>query len=315
MVLGLLAVLAGISLLWKAADEFVDGAAGLATRLSVPPLVIGALVVGFGTSAPEMLVSGLAAVQGENDLGIGNIIGSNVANLSLILGVTLLLLPIRIDSAVLRREAPLATAAAVVFAVLVQNGLQTVEGLILLGLMAGVLYLLLTSPGPDSALEEEVEVDLGPGDASTAGLGLRTLLGLIGTVGGAWVLVWGATDIADRLGINSGFVGLTLVAFGTSLPELVTAVAAARRGHDELIVGNLLGSNLFNSLAVGAVVGLLGDGSVSDDSLTSQGIGVMLLVCIGVYLAMIVRSILGRRDGLILLATFVGFLIVSSLST
>ncbi len=315
MVLGLLAVLAGISLLWKAADEFVDGAAGLATRLSVPPLVIGALVVGFGTSAPEMLVSGLASIQGDNDLGIGNIIGSNIANLSLILGVTLLLIPIRIDSAVLRREAPLATAGALVFALLVQNGLQVAEGLLLLGLLVGVLYLLLTSPGPDLALEAEVEVDLGPGDTSTAILGLRTALGLIGTVGGAWVLVWGATDIADRLGVNSGFVGLTLVAFGTSLPELVTAVAAARRGHDELIVGNLLGSNLFNSLAVGAVVGLLGDGSVSDTSLTSQGVGIMLVICVGVYLAMIIRKVLGRMDGMVLLAMFVGFLIVSALTS
>ncbi len=315
MVIGLLAVLGGIVLLWKAADEFVDGAAGLAAMLSVPPLVIGAVVVGFGTSAPEMLVSGLAAVQGESDLGVGNVVGSNIANLSLILGAAVLLITIKIDSAVLRREAPLATAAAVAFAVAVQGGIQAWEGGVLLVLMIGVLYLLLTSPGPDIALEIEVEEDLGDSDGSAKSLGLRTLAGLIGTVGGAWILVWGATDIADQLGINSGFVGLTLVAFGTSLPELVTAVTAARRGHDELIIGNLLGSNLFNSLAVGAVIGLLGDGAAPESSLTGQGVLIMLLVCIGVFLAMVGREAMNRLDGTVLLSVFVGFLILSSLTT
>ncbi len=315
MVIGLLAVLGGIVLLWKAADEFVDGAAGLATMLSVPPLVIGAVVVGFGTSAPEMLVSGLAAVQGESDLGVGNVIGSNIANLSLILGAAVLLITIKIDSAVLRREAPLATAAAVAFAVAAQGGIQAWEGGVLLVLMIGVLYLLLTSPGPDIALEIEVEEGLGDSDGSAKSLGLRTLLGLVGTVGGAWILVWGATDIAEQLGINSGFVGLTLVALGTSLPELVTAVTAARRGHDELIVGNLLGSNLFNSLAVGAVIGLLGDGAAPESSLTGQGVLIMLVVCIGVFLAMVGRKAMNRLDGTILLSVFVGFLILSSLTT
>ncbi len=315
MVIGLLAVLGGIVLLWKAADEFVDGAAGLAKILAVPPLVIGAVVVGFGTSAPEMLVSGLAAVQGESDLGVGNVIGSNIANLSLILGAAVLLITIKIDSAVLRREAPLATAAAIAFAVAVQGGIQAWEGGVLLALMIGVLYLLLSSPGPDVALEIEVEEDLDGSEGTTRSLGIRTLLGLGGTVGGAWILVWGATDIADQLGVNSGFVGLTLVALGTSLPELVTAVTAARRGHDELIIGNLLGSNLFNSLAVGAVIGLLGDGAAPDNSLTGQGVLIMLVVCIGVFLAMIGRKAMKRLDGSVLLGVFVGFLILSSLTT
>ncbi len=315
MVIGLFAVLGGIVLLWKAADEFVDGAAGLAKILAVPPLIIGAVVVGFGTSAPEMLVSGLAAVQGESDLGVGNVIGSNIANLSLILGAAVLLINIKIDSAVLRREAPLATAAAIAFAVAVQGGIQAWEGGVLLALMLGVLYLLLSSPGPDVALEIEVEEDLDDSEGTTRSLGIRTLLGLGGTVGGAWVLVWGATDIADRLGVNSGFVGLTLVALGTSLPELVTAVTAARRGHDELIIGNLLGSNLFNSLAVGAVIGLLGDGATPDNSLTGQGVLIMLVICIGVFLTMVGRKAMNRLDGSVLLGVFVGFLILSSLTT
>lgn len=315
MILSILAVCIGILFLWKAADEFVDGAAGLAKIFSVPPLVIGAVVVGFGTSAPEMLVSGLAAVQGESDLGLGNIIGSNITNLSLILGAAVLIIPITIDSAVLRREAPLATAAAIVFAVVVQGGIQPWEGGLLLVLMVGVLYLLLTSPGPDTAIEQEVEEELADVQGTGRRLGLRTFIGLVGTVGGAWVLVWGATGIADELGVNNGFVGLTLVALGTSLPELVTAVTAARRGHDELIIGNLLGSNLFNSLAVGAVVGLLGNGTVTDSSLTGRSLGIMLLICIGVFVTMIGRKVMHRVEGGVLLTVFVAFLLVTSLAT
>lgn len=315
MIIAILAVLLGVLLLWKAADEFVDGAAGLAKILAIPPLVIGAVIVGFGTSAPEMLVSGLAASQGQGELGLGNIIGSNIANLSLILGAAVMIVAIKVDSAVLRREAPLATAAAVVFAIVVQGGISKIEGVGLLVLMVGVLYLLITSPGPDTALESEVNETLAVDNASVRNLGIRTLIGLTGTVGGAWVLVWGATDIADRLGINNGFVGLTLVAVGTSLPELVTAVTAARRGHDELIIGNLLGSNLFNSLAVGAVVGLLGDGAVPDPSLTGQGVIIMLVICIGVFVAMVARKVMNRLDGVLLLTAFLGFLIVTSVTS
>lgn len=315
MILAIPAVLLGVLLLWKAADEFVDGAAGLAKLLSVPPLVIGAVIVGFGTSAPEMLVSGLAAQDGQSDLGIGNIIGSNIANLSLILGAAVLLITIKIDSAVLRREAPLATASAVVFAVVVQGGISSAEGLVLLVLMVCVLYLLITSPGPDVAIENEVAEHLDRTSGDAGKLGIRTVIGLIGTVGGAWVLVWGATDIADSLGVNNGFVGLTLVAVGTSLPELVTAITAARHGHDELIVGNLLGSNIFNSLAVGAVVGLLGDGAVPETSLTGQGTIIMLVICAGVFAAMALRKALSRIDGAVLLAAFLGFLILTSFTS
>ncbi len=312
MLIGLLATVVGIAVLSRAADEFVGGAAGLASMLKVPPIVIGAVVVGFGTSAPEMVVSGIAATQGDDDLGIGNIIGSNIANLSLILGAAALLIALRIDSSVLRREAPLATGGAVVFALLLQGGISRLEGLALLVFMFVGLYLLISQTGPNTALVDEVTEDLDE-DASVGGAALRTIIGLVATVGGAYVLVWGATGVADELGFNDGFVGVTLVAIGTSLPELVTAVAAAKAGHDELIVGNLLGSNLFNSLAVGAVVGLLGDGTVSDPSLVGSDLYVMLAVCIGVFVLMFARRTIGRFEGGVLLAVFVGFLILTYL--
>ncbi len=312
MVLGLIATLIGIAILSKAADEFVDGAAGVAKVMNVSPIVIGAVIVGFGTSAPEMIVSGIAATQGDDDLGIGNIIGSNIANLSLILGAAALLIPLKIDSSVLRREAPLATGGAVMFALLLQGGIQRIEGLVLLLFMVVGLYLLMSQTGPNQELVDEVDDDVET-PSSVQAAAVRTVIGLIGTVGGAYILVWGATTVAGELGLNDGFVGVTLVAIGTSLPELVTAVAAARAGHDELIVGNLLGSNLFNSLAVGAVVGLLGDGTIEDPSLAGSDLIAMVVVCVGVFLVMLSRRIVKRPEGIVLLAVFFGFLVMTYL--
>ncbi len=311
MLLIVLALLAGLVLLSRAADEFVTGAARIAVNLKISPIVVGALLVGFGTSAPEMLVSGIAAVEGDDDLGIGNIIGSNLSNLSLILGSAALLIPLSIDSRILRREAPMATGAVIIFAVLVQGGISQTEGFILLAGMIGAMAILLMGSGEGS---ESIAGEVGEIAEEAAGLGaeaLRTILGLVGTVGGAWLLVYGATGLADELGINEGFVGVTLVAIGTSLPELVTSVAAARQKQTDLIVGNLLGSNIFNSFAVGAVVGLLGDGSIDDPSLTGLDLWYMLAICILAAIAMYTKGVFEKFEGGILLGLFVGFLIAT----
>lgn len=305
------ALILGVVLLAKAADEFVEGAARLAVMLKISPIVVGAVIVGFGTSAPEMVVSGIAAGQGDDDLGIGNIIGSNLANLSLILGAAALIVPLTIDSRVLKKELPLATAAVVLFAVLVQNGLSVSDGLIFIVLLVAALLFLLFGGGGDETIVSEVQELVADGERTIVGESTRTVLGLVGTVAGAWLLVWGATTLAQDLGINEGFVGVTLVAIGTSLPELVTAIAAARQNQTDLIVGNLLGSNLFNSLAVGAVVAFLGDGSVVDPSLTGLDLWFMLAVCLLAALAMSTRSVLERAEGTLLLGVFIGFLIAT----
>lgn len=305
-----LSLIVGVALLSKAADEFVEGAARLAVMLKISPIVVGAVIVGFGTSAPEMVVSGIAATGGDDDLGIGNVIGSNLANLSLILGAAALIVPLTIDSRVLKRELPLATGAAVLFAILVQGGISVTEGAIMLVVLAGALGALLVGDAGDESIVGEVE-EMIDGEHTLGAEGLRTVLGLLGTVAGAWLLVWGATTLADELGINEGFVGVTLVAIGTSLPELVTAIAAARKNQTDLIVGNLLGSNLFNSLAVGAVVGFLGDGSVSDPSLTGLDLWFMLAVCLLGAVAMFTRAIIERAEGTLLLGVFIGFLIAT----
>lgn len=301
----------GIALLAKAADQFVEGAARLAVMLKISPIVVGAVIVGFGTSAPEMVVSGIAATGGDDDLGIGNIIGSNLANLSLILGAAALIVPLTIDSRVLKKEMPLATGAAVLFAVLVQGGISVTDGIIFSVVLVAALAFLLLGGGEDEAIVGEVEELAASGEHTLGGESLRTLIGLIGTVAGAWLLVEGATTLASDLGINEGFVGVTLVAIGTSLPELVTAIAAARKNQTDLIVGNLLGSNLFNSLAVGAVVAFFGDGQVSDPSLTGLDLWFMLAVCLLGAAAMFTKAVIERAEGTLLLGIFIGFLIAT----
>ncbi len=266
----------GLALLTIAADYFVDGAVRLASAFDISPVIVGALVIGFGTSLPEMLVSTVAALQGDADLGVGNVVGSNVANLTLVLGLAALIAVISIDSITSRRELPLCIGSVLLFALLVQGGFRRWEGIVLAVALVATLYWLLSN-AHDHDLESPADPDARSG---ALGSGVRTMVGLSGTVGGAWLLVSGGTDLADRLGLTGGFVGLTLVAIGTSLPEMVTAIAAARRGETELIIGNLLGSNIFNSLAVGAVLGILGPGPLEDDKLA----GLATIIMIGVVL-------------------------------
>ncbi len=308
MLVSLALVAVGLVLLSKAADQFVMGAARLAIALQLSPVVVGAVVIGFGTSAPEMLVSALAAVSGEADIGIGNIVGSNVANLTLVLAVAAMVTPIIVHSSVIGREAPLSVGSVALFAVLVQDGVSVVEGVVLLVGLAAVLGILLrsTSGGDETLLESEVDefVD-GDGPHPVNREAVRTLLGLLGTMAGAQLLVTGAVDIAEALELTGGFVGLTLVAIGTSLPELVTSVVAARKGETDLIVGNLLGSNIFNALAVGAIVGLVGPGTVGDATLTGLATWLMVGVAVLATALMWHGGRVGRAKGGVLLSTYV----------
>lgn len=310
MIWALLALLAGLVLLVFAGDHFVTGASRLATALRMRPAVIGAVVLGFGTSAPEMVVSSLAAINGEPDIGVGNIVGSNVANLSLGLGVAALLMPIPFSRTALRRDVPWSLATAAIFALLVVDGvLSRLEGGVLAVLMAITLIWLIRTSHDDPAPEiDPAHV------ASDAGRPLRNLvralLGLFGVLVGAQLAVEGATSLADRWGLSGGFIGFSVVALGTSLPELATVVAAARKGHTELIVGNLFGSNVFNSLAVGGAMGLVGAGAIDDPSLTGLGIGAMMAVVVLAYLGALVGKRAGRIDGVALLAIYISTMIL-----
>lgn len=306
MVLAVVAAVLGFVLLAYASDQFVIGAARAATLLRLSPIVIGAVVIGFGTSAPELLVSGLAAGQGTLDIAVGNIVGSNVANLSLVLGAAALITPIAVGPTVLRREAPISFASVALFAVLVQGSLTRLEGVALLAALVVGLGLIIRAAGErDPVLTGEVEEFVSDTPPSTRRELVRVLIGLAGTVAGAQLLVWAAQTIAEELGLAQGFVGLSVVAIGTSLPELATAVQAARHGETGLIVGNLLGSNVFNSTAVAGLAAVVGPGRVEDPTL----VGLATLLMVGIAAVAAVAMATGRRvvrwEGAVLLAGYV----------
>lgn len=296
MLLAILAVLAGVAILAWAADQFVLGAARVALVKNVPTLVVGVVIVGFGTSAPELLVSVLATVGDEPAVAVGNVIGSNIANLSLLLGVGALLIPLTVDSRTVKREAVLVLGAVVLLGLAVQgDGINRWEGVGLLVAMLVALFIALQQSTDDVLGDDVVEL----ADAESHRLSreiVRTLVGLAGTIGAAQLLLWGALDLADRAGLSGGFVGATLVAIGTSLPELVTVVQSARRGETDLIVGNLLGSNLFNALCVGGVIGVIGGPPLDDPSLTVIAATASVVIAAAAAIAMWTKHTVSRSE-------------------
>ena len=306
MLLAIAGVVLGLLLLTYASDQFVVGAARVAAALRISAIVIGAVVIGFGTSAPELVVSGLAAGRGQVDLAVGNVIGSNIANLTLVLGVAALVAPIAVRSSTLKREAPLSLAAIIAFAVLIQGGLTVIDGAILALILVGALiFIMVSARGGDAVLADEVAEYLTEAKPPLRRELTRTVLALIAVVVAAQVLVISATEIARAFGLAEGFVGVTIVAIGTSLPELATAVQAARRRETDLIIGNLLGSNLFNAGAVGSVVAFAGPSVALDPSLA--GLAALLMVGIGVIamIFMISGTRVARSEGIVLLVGYV----------
>ncbi len=293
-------ILIGLFLLSKAADVFVDGAAEVAVAAKMSPVVIGAVVVGFGTSAPELLVSGIAASGGDADLGLGNIVGSNVANISLVLACAALVTPILVTRAVLVREAPLSVASVCLFAFFTIGGFAVWEGIVMLAVLVAVLGWIVFGGNEDSIEEVEIDADRTIGQS----LGL-TLVGLVGTVLGAQFMVWGAQALGEAIGLPSGFIGFTVIAIGTSLPELVTAFAAAKKGETELILGNLLGSNMFNSLAVGGAVAILGAGEFEGRIPATYGVVIMVIIAALTWVFMVTRRKITRTEAVVLLGAYV----------
>jgi cation:H+ antiporter len=314
MLIAALAIVAGLALLSYAPDRFVDGSAGLADRWGLSRIVIGAVVIGFGTSTPELLVSGIAAADGESAVGVGNIVGSNMANLALVVPIAALITPLGVPHGLLRVEVPMVAVATVAFAVMVQGGLSQVEGLVLVLLLVAALIVIVRRAGSEEASDEDhlgANVDEFLADERTDGpvrLAAIALGGLVATLVGAQLLVSGAVTVADRAGLSGGFVGLTIVAIGTSLPELVTAVAAARAREDGLILGNVIGSNLFNCLAVGGVVAFLGPGPIGDSHLTTVAVVLMVVITALAGLAMLRGRQVTRRNAVGLLVVYLATL-------
>lgn len=305
--LGVAAVVVGVAILAYGSDQFVVGAARVASLRGVPPLVVGVVIIGFGTSSPELIVSVLAALRGELAVAVGNVVGSNLANLGLILGIGVLILPLGVSSQTVRREAPLAVLAMASFAVLVQGGLATAEGgALVVGMVAAIAIVVRRRP--TDPLAAETEGFVAAVDHQMGREVLRTLLGLVATLGSAQLLLWGALDLAERAGLSEGLVGASVVAVGTSLPELVTVVQSARRGEGDLVLGNLLGSNLFNVLMVGGAVGLAGSTTLDAPRLTGFGAVAMVVQGLLVWLMMRTGRRLTRGEGVVLVTSYLALM-------
>jgi len=260
MLLSFLAIAAGLALLVWSAGKFVEGSAATAGHFGMPPLLIGMVVVGFGTSAPEMVVSALAASQGNPGLALGNAYGSNITNIALILGITALMSPIAVHSQVMRKELPILTAVTALAAWQLWDGeLTFVDALVLLG----VFFMLLAwsirqgMTQKTDALGAEIAEEMSHRSMPLRNAVLWLIVGLLLLIVSSRILVWGAVELALGFGVSDLIIGLTIVAVGTSLPELASSVIAARKGEHDIALGNILGSNLFNTLAVVGIAGTI----------------------------------------------------------
>ncbi|RQW64654.1 calcium/sodium antiporter [Vibrio viridaestus] len=260
MVLAGLAIVVGFIVLVWSADKFVEGSASGAAYAGMPPLLIGMLVVGFGTSAPEMVVSALAALDGNPALALGNALGSNIVNISLILGLTAIISPIAVHSAIVKKEIPILLIITLVLGVMLWDYyISTLEAWILIVAFIGVIGWSII--GAVTSKKDSFETQM-EGQMSGPSLTLKKSLfwiitGLVLLIVSSRLLVWGAVEIAEQLGVSELLIGLTIVALGTSLPELATSIMAARKGEHDIAVGNVVGSNMFNSLAVIGIAGTI----------------------------------------------------------
>jgi len=312
MLLPLLAIALGLALLVWSAGKFVEGSAITAGHFGMPPLLIGMVVVGFGTSAPEMVVSALAATQGNPGLALGNAYGSNITNIALILGITALISPIAVHSTVMRKELPILVGITALATWQLRDGeLTMVDAVVLLGvfavLMGWSIYQGMTTRSDTLATEIS-------GELETRSMSLRAAVGwlvagLLLLILSSRVLVWGAVDIAQAFGVSDLVIGLTIVAVGTSLPELASSVTAARKGEHDIALGNILGSNLFNTLAVVGIAGVISPMQVAPEVLSRD---IMVMAALTLSLFALGYGFRGpgrinRIEGGLLLACFVGY--------
>ena len=314
MWLAVIAILIGLAILVWSADVFIDGATALAKKFSVPSFLIGVLILGIGTSAPEMVVSVLAALEGSPELALGNAYGSNIINIALVLGATVLISPIIIRKGIVKRDLPLLLLITAIAAWQLRDGiLSQVDGLILLVLLIAVLGLQIVLSIREGYHEDEEDIDNADSDATelsvARGLG-SLLLGMLMLVLSSRAIVWGAVELATLWGMSELIIGLTIVAVGTSLPELVSSLSAARKGEHDMALGNIIGSNVFNTLAVVGLATVIApisaDPVILSRDVMAMGLLTVLLVALCVF-AFTKKRQFGRTSGATLVLFFVGY--------
>lgn len=301
-----LSIMAGLVGLFLGGEALVRGSVSIAHRMSISPFVIGLTVVGFGTSTPELLVSLQAALKGVPDIAIGNIVGSNIANVLLIVGVTALVWPIHVAGSALRRDTTIMILSALALVPLFAMGeIGRVAGLTLVaGLIA---YLVWTFLKPQQeASDDEAEAAATP----IVNALLWVTLGLVGLLFGARFLVDGAVSVAQDFGVSEAFIGLTIVAIGTSLPELATSLIAAFRHQSDIAIGNIVGSNIFNVLGILGVTSIVAPIPVAPRFLTFD-LPIMIVVSIVLTGLLLLHQKIGRRTGAVMLLAYCAYLLTA----
>ena len=307
----ILLIVGFIALVWSA-DRFLAGAASCATNLGVSKILIGLTVVSVGTSAPEIMVAFFAALDGNSLLAVGNAIGSNIANIGLVLGITAIIAPLPFSKQVRQSELPwLLGATFLALAILFDRHLSMLDGvLLLLGLSAVLWRLVAIQRQPDQEVSASLQEELDElPDMTTAQAFAWLIVGLLILLASAQVLVYAASDIAVRLGVSDMIIGLTIVAIGTSLPELAATIGSAIKGHPDIAIGNVVGSNILNILAVLAVPALVSPTDISFVALWRDGgmlLAMTLMLALFAY-GINSRAVITRFEGVVLLAAWVGY--------
>ena len=327
MILSIVAIVVGLFLLVWSADRFVDGAVGVARFFGMSTFLIGMVIVGFGTSAPEMVVSILSAMNDTPQLALGNAYGSNIANIALILGVTALIAPVVVQKQAMSRDIPVLIAmTALTVLLLVDGNVSLIDGAVLLVAFVAIMGFNILSElkakrkrrksGGASEVSEFEEI---PAEGVSIGRAvLYLLVGLVLLIVSSRMLVWGAVYMAHALGVSDLLIGLTIVAVGTSLPELASSIAAARRGENDLAVGNIIGSNIFNTLVVVGLASVIAPIKAADPEVMSRDVPIMsaltlllFLICIPVKKKNGKRvSGFGRIGGALFLSLYVAYLVL-----
>lgn len=311
MLLPIAAIIVGLLLLIWSADRFVDGAAATARHFGMPQLLIGIVIIGFGTSAPEMIVSAFSALNGNPGIALGNAYGSNITNIGLILGLTALVLPLAVNSQVLKQELPVLIFVTALSAFLIMDGdVLRLDAWILLGIffiyMGWTIWTGLSNR--DDSLVHDVKEELQEQEYMSLAKALMwVVIGLALLMGSSQLLVWGAVEIARYFGVSDLVVGLTIVAVGTSLPELASSIAAARKNEVDLAVGNIIGSNLFNTLAVVGLAGAIAPMQIEQEVFTRDMPVMSVLTVLLLVFGFGKKGQINRIKGLILLLAYISY--------
>ena len=306
MFISIISLLIGFSLLVWSADSFTDNGAKIARIFNISPLIIGLLIFGFGTSAPEMLVSGLAAYDGHPELSIGNAFGSNIFNIGLVLAVAAIIHPVIVEKNVLKREWLFLFLSTLVVGFILMDGfLSFVDGSILLILLLLFLYYIYNESKKGGNLEDAASEDISE-NQSKGRTWLLLIISLVVLVSSARLVVWGGTNLALAFGVSDLIIGLTVVALGTSLPELAVAISSAVKKQHQMIIGNIIGSNLFNSLGVLAIPGLILPFQIPSEVMSRDYIYMLIFTLLVLVFSLKLK--INRLGGLILLAILASYL-------